>query len=285
MTLEPARWRRSLIDFFSDANDAPYDFRTVGEEKCFGAGADGPPRQLVIEHGGGIAAAAVICGKYLRLLAVQRSLRRGGVGSELLRDAEALVRAAGHRTIVVGGEPGNYFVPGTLSEDEKLCRFFEQRGYVRTGEAVNLIADLSHRHWERGAAAGIERAQPSEREAVESFIEAHFGALWRFEVGHAFLDDTPPLFLARRDGELVGFSAHDVNNRGLGFYGPAGVRREVRGGGIGAALLTRSLSDLADRGYARTIIPWVSSIDFYRKVAHAEISNRFVTMEKELGPT
>lgn len=278
--------RAALLALMTDTNDAPYPLGRVAAEKCFGEGVAGPPAHVLREEHGRLVGAAVVCGGFLRLIGVERSSRRRGVGGDLLARAERLARARGERTLTVGGEPGNYFVPGVLASDEPARRFFERRGYQATGEALNLTADLRERHWEtpRGAPDGVvvERATASTRHAALAFVAATFGEGWRFEVSHAFAAPSPPLFVARRGDAVVGFSAHDVNSRGLGFYGPAGVHPAERGAGLGAALLRASLTDLADRGYSRTIIPWVSSVEFYRKVARAVPAERFVTYRKAL---
>lgn len=274
----------NLVDLFVRSNDTPYEFRTVAEEKCYGAGHAGEPVHVLADEGGVLAGAAVVCGRYLRFLAVAPEQRRRGIGGRLLATVEEWLRERRETKAVVGGEPGNYFVPGVLRGDASAVGFFTRRGYHVTGEAVNLVAELTGRPVESPRAAGvvIARANEANRERALEFISREFGELWRFEVSHAFLDPAPPLFLASDGGELVGFSAHEVNNRGLGFYGPAGVRRDHRGGGIGAALLETSLNDLAARGYRRTVIPWVSSIPFYERVAGARVSEIFATMQKEL---
>lgn len=277
--------RDALVALMAGANDAPYPLGPVAREKCFGEGLGGSPQLVLSEEDDELTGAAVLCGPFLRLLGVDRRRRRRGVGADLLRRAEEAARLGGERTLTVGAEPGNYFVPGLLEDDEPIRRLLERRGYVVTGAALNLTADLRERHWEgRPAPAGvvIDRATTAARAEVEAFVAATFSHAWRFEVSHAFADPSPPLFVARRGGVVVGFSAHEVNNRGLGCYGPAGVHPDERGAGLGAALLRASLTDLADRGHAQAIIPWVSSVDFYRKVARARPAHRFVTYRKDL---
>jgi GNAT superfamily N-acetyltransferase len=266
------------------SNDTPYALDRVIEEKCFAAGADGLPRVGLAETDGRLTGAAVVCGRYLRLLFVDREFRNGGTGSALLNWAEGSALQHGETRLVLGGEPGNYFVPGLQrTENPATTRFFEKRGFRSTGEAINLFAHVAGTDWRarhRPGSFTLQRAE--DPEPALDFIGREFGRLWRFEVSHAFDSEVPPLFIAVERGDIIGFSAHDVNNRGLGVYGPAGVLRERRGGGVGRELLLASLADLADRGYDRIIIPWVSSIDFYRKVASAEIDVTFTTMEKKL---
>jgi GNAT superfamily N-acetyltransferase len=273
-----------LRDLAVRANDTPYSLESVIEEKCFAAGAGGLPRLAVAGDGNVLDGAVVVSGRYLRLLLVDRARRRQGIGQALLEWAAALARQHGESRLVLGGEPGNYFVPGIIKEQQETRDFFHRRGFSSKEEAVNLVAHVGGTDWNarRKATSEVTIERASDSEEALDFIGREFGRLWRFEVSHAFRESTPPLFLARDSSGILGFSAHDVNNRGLGFYGPAGVTQSRRGAGLGRELLLASLADLAQRGYDRIVIPWVSSIEFYRKVANAEVDMTFDTMEKKL---
>src|SRR5437660_1434810 len=80
------------------------------------------------------------------------------------------------------------------------------------------------------------RATHARRDEILTFIEREFGRIWRFEVTPAFERASPPLFLTEEEGTITGFAAHDVNNRGLGFFGPTGVAQTMRGRGLGRTL-------------------------------------------------
>lgn len=247
----------ALRELFARANDMPYDLVRVAEEKCFGEGIAGAPVTRLFARDGRIAGAAVRCGKWLRILAVDRDYRRQGIGTALLRDANAAVIAA---------EPGNYFTPGLLDGT-----FFENRGYRQTASTWNLEVDLG------GFATEGQRAR--DRERALAFIEREFGSIWRFEAAKA-----PTIFIEEHEGEIAGFAAHDANNRGLGFFGPTGVKKELRGRGIGCRLLLASLTDLQRLGYEKAVIPWTDALDFYAKCCGAKPANRFVTFQIDSAP-
>ncbi len=84
---------------------------------------------------------------------------------------------------------------------------------------------------------GVRRVGHDERDRVLDFIEREFGAIWRFECSRAFDRPLPTMFIVESEGEVAGFAAHDVNNAGLGFFGPTGVARPLRGNGFGRLLL------------------------------------------------
>jgi GNAT superfamily N-acetyltransferase len=260
----------ALRALFADANDAPYDLSPVAEEKCFGLGIAGSPVVRVAERDGMIEGASVVCGKWLRLLLVARSRRRQGIGRALLRDAES--RGAE----VVAAEPGNYFTPGVVDSDEPTCAFFRNQGYLETRWTWNLEVRLD----EVPPAGDAVRPTHDEADRVLDFVEQEFGRIWRFEAAKAFDTDVPQIFIAEDGGAIAGFAVHDVNNRGLGFFGPTGIAKALRGRGIGRRVLLASLLDLARLGYARAVIPWTESLEFYRRSCGAEPAHRFIAFAK-----
>ena len=257
----------ALGALFARANDAPYDLAAVAEEKCFGHGIAGAPAVRAFEREGRIIGAAVRCGRFVRILIVDRDARGQGIGTALLADAEA--RGAS----VVAAEAGNYFTPGVLDG-----AFFSHRGYVETRSTWNLHVELASLSLVESPL--VRRVRHDESDRVLDFIEREFGKIWRFEAAKAFQSAVVQAFIAETEGAVTGFAVHDVNNRGLGFFGPAGVAETMRGRGLGCALVQASLADLRRLGYSRAVIPWTDAIDFYRKCCGAEPAHRFVTMSR-----
>jgi GNAT superfamily N-acetyltransferase len=253
----------ALRALFTRANDSPYDLAAVAEEKCFGDGMAGAPITRLFERDGQILGAAVTCGKWLRMLAVDPMARRQGIGSALLGDES-----------VIFAEPGNYLMPGVPVDDEGTRAFFQARGFVETQSTWNLEVDLD------GISGDATRPMHDDADRVLAFVEREFGRIWRFEAAKAFERESPTAFVAIEDGAIAGFAVHDVNNRGLGFFGPTGVAKSMRGRGIGCRLLLASLHDLHALGYARAVIPWTDALDFYRKCCGATPAHRFVAFAR-----
>lgn len=260
----------ALRDLLAGANDAPYDIAVVAEEKCFGPGIDGRPVVRVFEESGRMLAVAVVCGRWIRLLAVARDARRRGIGRMLVADAEAM------GATLVAAEPGNYFTPGIPMADEVSRTFCHAIGYIETRWTWNLEVGLEGIE----APADVVRPTLADADRVLHFIEAEFGKIWRIEASRAFDRDLPTAFIAEERGNVTGFAVHDVNNRGLGFFGPTGVAKSMRGRGIGARLLLASLADLRRLGYAEAVIPWTDAIEFYRKSCGAKPAHRFIAFAK-----
>ena len=258
-----------LIQLLGEANNTPYDLARVAEEKCFGAGVQGDPEVRI--HGD-FAGVSVRCGEALRILAVAPEQRRRGIGTSLLQDAET--RGAS----LIGAEAGNYFTPGVLATDEATVSFLLARGFVESASTWNLEAGPLPTE----PADGVQRATHDDRTRVLRFIEHDFGAIWRFEADHAFESEQPTIFYAEEKGKVVGFAAHEANNRGLGWFGPTGVRSTLRGKGIGSRLLRASLADLGRMGYERAVIPWTDALEFYQRACGARVTERFLVFRAKV---
>jgi mycothiol synthase len=251
----------ALRELFAAISDLPYDLAAVTEEKCFGRGVAGDP---VCRVYGEMLGVAVTCGKYLRLLVVATHARGRGIGTRLLRDTQASVVAA---------EPGNYFTPGV---PEAARGFFAKHNFEERRWTWNLDAPLEH----IVAEEGVTRTKHEDAHRVLDFVEAEFGRIWRFEAAKAFEREIPVSFHTEENGHITGFAVHDVNNRGLGFFGPTGVAKAQRGRGLGRKVLLASLADLRRLGYQRAVIPWTDALAFYAKSCGATPAHRFVTLEK-----
>jgi predicted N-acetyltransferase YhbS len=122
---------------------------------------------------------------------------------------------------------------------------------------------------DRIAAAGyrIRRADPWDRLRLREFIRANFQELWAIEADRAFANTPITCHLAVHDRQIVGFAVHESTRRG--FFGPTGVREDLRGSGLGAALLLASLESMREMGYAYAVIGGVGPAAFYEKIVGA----------------
>lgn len=113
----------------------------------------------------------------------------------------------------------------------------------------------------------IRRADPWDRERMRSFVAETFNPLWAVEADRAFIHWPITAYLATRGPRVVGFAVYECSRRG--FFGPTGVLPELRGKGIGAALLLRCLESMREMGYAYAVIGGVGPASFYEKVCGA----------------
>jgi hypothetical protein len=115
----------------------------------------------------------------------------------------------------------------------------------------------------------LRRALPFELRLVQRFVEREFAATWADEIAVGFANKPSTVYIALREGNLVGFGAYECTCRG--FFGPTGVLESERGTGIGKALLLACLWGLREMGYAYGIIGGAGPTEFYTRVAGATV--------------
>ena len=119
----------------------------------------------------------------------------------------------------------------------------------------------------RGAGLLVRRARPWELWPVREFVAEHFGRAWAGEVSVGLMRQPVTVFVALREGRLVGFAAYECSRKN--FFGPTGVVESERGRGVGRALLLASLRGLRELGYAYAVIGGVGPAGFYERAVGA----------------
>lgn len=269
------------------------DAAAVAEEKLSGPALDQDARPLAAVHDGRLAGVAVTCGAWLRLVAVHPEQRGAGLGTALLNAAEAAIAATGATRVHACDQPGNYLAPGIDIRNSAAIAWLERRGYERRGDNVNLLVDVRDNPRVSAARADllasrlsgyqIRRALPGDAPALDHVLRAEFSAAWAFEVGRALACAPPAVHIALAGGAIVAFAAHDGNNRGLGWFGPAGILPAHRGRGLGQALLCACLVDVARMGVATCEVAWIGPREFYQRAVGTCGERRFAVMRKELS--
>jgi GNAT superfamily N-acetyltransferase len=116
----------------------------------------------------------------------------------------------------------------------------------------------------------VRRALATERPQVTAFARAHGSEGWAAECDAAFARMPLACFVAvERSERLIGFACYDATCRN--FFGPELVHPDMRGRGVGKALVLAALNAMRAEGYAYAIIGWASSADFYRKAVGATV--------------
>ena len=111
----------------------------------------------------------------------------------------------------------------------------------------------------------IKRAMAGEVTDITGWVKDTFGQGWANECLAAVLKGC--CWIAVKEKKVVGFACFDTTAKG--FFGPTGVSEELRGRGVGRALLIRSMISLREMGYAYAIIGSAGPKDFYRKAVGA----------------
>jgi mycothiol synthase len=226
---------------------------------------------------------------YVKLLCVDSNYRRKGVATTLYSKVEEQIKNEGAKKIRVYESYPNYYMPGVDPFYTEAICFFERNGFKKFGDTSNLVTDLvandfSTKEEEKkleGEGIVCRRAKAEDKDTVLSWIDRNFAA-WRGEVTEAFKNNPITLFITEVNGEIKAFSAHEVNNRGTGWFGPMGTDKSLRGKGIGGILLRKCLTDMRELGFVKAIIPWVGPIPFYMHYSNAHMDRVFWRYEKQL---
>ena len=251
----------------------PYDLLTTAsvERSIF----DEPDVHIVVgAYDGGLDAvgSAVVRGErgWVKFLAVHPRLQLRGIGTALLERLEGFCREHGAATVEVGNSAPFYVVPGVdVRSTEAIC-FFQQRGYVRAGDAVNQSVRLSGLP-ERELAC--HTATNDDYEAIGPWVR-EFYPHWIPELERALELGT---CVVHTD---LGFACYDVNREG--WFGPMATKPGSGKGGVGTSTLLEALHRMRARGYEYADIAWSGPLLFYMKTVGARINRVFWGFRKEL---
>ena len=278
--------QRSQVQEISDLlrSATPFDAAsTVADEKLFVAGPAASVSAVCAHLGETLVGIAACSERWLRLLAVHPEYTQRGIGSALLQWAQD--RGA-VRTL---DQPGNYLAPGIDVRNQHAIAWLQKRGFSEIRRNQNLIVPLEENaaadpktaraHCARLAHAGyqLHAATIADLPELAATIARDHSAAWAHEVSRALR--VGGVFLVRdAERNLAGFAAHDGNNAGLGWFGPAATCPGHQGRGIGAALLVHCLNEIRENGHRRAEIAWNGPAEFYRKVCGEVTAREFVVL-------
>jgi predicted N-acetyltransferase YhbS len=216
-------------------------------------------------------------GAHIRLLTVDPSARRSGLGQTLLQAAEDWAVGAGHRSLATGADPPYFLWPGVPSGETPLICLLERRHYGRIDTNFNMEVDLRAIPDDP---AGHTLAGAADAAELDEWMAGHWPN-WRLEVLRALQKGN--LVITRDDGDtgqVAAFCAFEVNRRGL--LGPVAVRPELMGRGRGKGVLLGALHELRRRGAERVAVVWVGPVVPYAAVG-GQVSDVYFVYRKELA--
>ena len=176
-------------------------------------------------------------------------------------------------------------LPSTLESDA----FFHRLGYETTQCVWDLSANLATYEppaTVREVPGAVRPAQPTDAEALGSFLAREFPGRWSFAFQEAYrtpdyrLSDYMVLWTERGIDGFCRLSFEDSQQpieryypytlpRPWGQLGPIGVSADRRGQGFGAALVDAGLRRLHNNGVNGCVIDWTTIVDFYGKFGFA----------------
>ena len=229
---------------------------------------------------------------FIAALAVAETYQRQGLGRELVNWAETELKAQGVKQIYIGANMHHFF-PGLPADLAPLKKFFLEMGYYFAPPEQNEY-DLrgSLRSWVSPPMPPViiegdfyfGQGQEGEQEAIIAFLGRSFPGRWQYELELFFAQGGLPQdisLLKRRTGEIEGFLMNyhrqsiiigpGIFWSGLleptyGGIGPLGIAQEVRGVGLGLALVVAGLKYLRSRGVTDCVIDWTTLLKFYGRL-------------------
>jgi len=223
---------------------------------------------------------------HLSLLVVDANARGHGYGRALIEAALAALRERGRRRVVLGTEP-DHLLPGVpIGVDDASWRCLLRAG-VRPGSMEHDVrVDLNV--FEAGRFAALATANSTggdgavelvddDPDAAIAFTERVFPGRWADEV-RSYADAGVTLLTLRERGATLAFAAafrlsdallgpsltwHSALPGPAAGLGPLGVDPDVRGRGLGRAIVAAGLHWHAERGARDVILNWTSLTSFY----------------------
>lgn len=224
----------------------------------------------------------------IRAMALKGGMVPSPAGEELLALAETWATAQGSDVLTWGATPPFYLMPGVPTTAIAWLKFLETHGWCKHADHFNMTVELGSLELSPGDEAcivdgvSIKRASHAERGEILYYLENKWRASVVPEVDLAFNHDPISLFIAREQGEIIGYAAYDVN-QAAGSFGPTGVDEDKRGKGIGRLLLRACLYAAHAQGLSQCQIGWVGPAEFYVKNCNGQPGPAFVEMRKTLN--
>lgn len=114
----------------------------------------------------------------------------------------------------------------------------------------------------------IKRVLAPDRGRVLEFVQREFGDGWMRECELALCTQPATCYVAVKDKQIIGFGCFEATAKN--YFGPVGVQKDCRAGGVGAALTLACLHAMWELGYGYAIIGWVGDArGFYEKICDA----------------
>jgi ribosomal protein S18 acetylase RimI-like enzyme len=253
---------------------------------------------------------------WLQAVVVDGDRRRLGIGRRIVGELMEVIDREGVGPVECGGG-FCYLWPGLPTDLADARPFVEALGFSTEGRSWDLRGHVAGLTADAAAAGVVEAAgmrvvvaRAADRDELLAFIHREFGGEWWHDI-RLFLDtggEPADLLLLRgseadASGPIAGFARiHTPASRPVGWpmfwagrrapaaggLGPIGIAAELRGRGLGQALLTLALARLRDAGLDDVVIDDTHLLGFYGHLGFTpwiEYQHARATVREVLGRT
>ena len=220
---------------------------------------------------------------WIQVLLIDSAHRGKGLGTKLLKRAEAQLKGNGVEEMQLGGDPFHYFsgIPDQYKNAQKLA---EKHGYTKRVDTYDLINHLDKKYdlpVDNSVAFSILKKE--EEDDLISFLERCFPGRWVYETMKYFEmnGDGREFVVVKKKGQIIGFcrinDSHSpfiaqnvywspLFEQEVGGIGPLGIDANEQKQGYGLAIVQAAIAYLQERNTETIIIDWTILVDFYKKL-------------------
>ncbi len=219
----------------------------------------------------------------LVLLLVDPARQKRGIGTELLKSAQAALKKQKVGRLNLGAGNRSYFWPGLPDEHDEAWPFFAKRGFQEQEASEDLIlalADFQTPAWvsarQRSTGTTFCLADPVRAVQINAFEQKYFPAWAPYFKNEMRQDGFKNILIAEgTDHKIHGTVLmkanastpwQDAGSIHTGALNTLGVAPERQGRGIGLALTAKAMEHLRQRGCTFCYIQWTGLADWYGKL-------------------
>ncbi|MGD9897638.1 MAG: GNAT family N-acetyltransferase [Calditrichaceae bacterium] len=226
---------------------------------------------------------------FLKLFAVSAAHRHKGIAKNLYEILDEKFRNSGVKSVKITTIPDNYYMPGIDSRYSDALAFIRSLGFSMIAESMNLVVTLQEQNFDTTPDERnfnkqnyyFSRVTYEQRDEIISFLAENFKECLK-EGERVYFSYPVSMHIVREGNKIAGFAAHNTNNFGSGWFGPAGVIPEIKSRDLDVVLLKRCLQDMKEWEMNQAVIPDVTKISFYEAHAMAKEDRKFIKFEKKL---
>lgn len=220
---------------------------------------------------------------WIQVLLIDSAHRGKGLGTKLLKRAEAQLKGNGVEEMQLGGDPFHYFsgIPDQYKNAQKLAK---KHGYTKRVDTYDLINHLDKKYDLPVDNSVVFTILKKEEEVdLILFLERCFPGRWVYETMKYFEmnGDGREFVVVKKKGQIIGFcrinDSHSpfiaqnvywspLFEQEVGGIGPLGIDANEQKQGYGLAIVQAAIAYLQERNTETIIIDWTILVDFYKKL-------------------